>query len=83
VHAELDRLGRAISATPLEDAERALIQERLRTLCAELDGAETEPGAAAEPGATVAGTIQAATADEVIDFIDRQLGTPGAPAGER
>jgi acyl transferase domain-containing protein len=68
-HAELDQLERAIAGASLEQDERAGIEERLRAILAGLTGA----GAAAN-GTEVAETIQSASADEVMAFLDRQLG---------
>ncbi len=69
VHLELDKLEHLISAS-MDNGERVEIEARLQALLTELRDAPR-----AEDDAAVAQEIESATADEVIDFIDRQLGT--------
>jgi NAD(P)-dependent dehydrogenase (short-subunit alcohol dehydrogenase family)/acyl carrier protein len=78
VDAELDRLERVLAGRSLDAREQSLVQERLHLLLRGLDGAAGANGGAEEVGATVADTIRSASADEVIDFIDSQLGSAGA-----
>jgi acyl transferase domain-containing protein len=78
VHEELGMLESAIIAIRLDEGERAEVEVRLTALIAQLG--DTRPSAEGgdehhsrdEP--TLAREIQAATADELIDFIDTQLG---------
>ena len=70
VRAELERLEAAVANARMDDRERGMLQERLQSLAVRMSG---ESGAAEEEEA-VARDIQAASAEEVIDFIDRQLG---------
>ena len=65
---ELDRLEQRLAALPADAAERARVGGRLQALLLGLaDGARPEESAA------VADRMQAATADEVFDFIDKEL----------
>ncbi len=65
---ELDRLETALLAIPPGDASRTGITARLRALMAMFTGA-------GEPDTTaVAERIQEASAEEIFDFIDRELG---------
>ncbi|MFJ7023416.1 type I polyketide synthase [Streptomyces sp. NPDC101117] len=64
---DLDRLETALAALPAEDIERHHVTGRLRALLT-----------AAETTATDSGPIgEDATADEIFDFIDNQLGLNG------
>ncbi|MGW0281447.1 SDR family NAD(P)-dependent oxidoreductase [Streptomyces sp. NPDC003006] len=67
VLAELDRLDGALTAAPPDADTRAGITDRLRTMLARL----TDTPAPAE---AVADTLGAATPDEILDFIDNELG---------
>jgi acyl transferase domain-containing protein/acyl carrier protein len=69
--AEIEKLESAISTASLDDEERAAIQARLEALLAEV----RRPTEADERPAD-AQDLQSATADELIDFIDRELGVP-------
>ena len=73
VLAELGRLESALAAAPVADGTRAEVTARLQTLLSRwLDA----PDPAGDPAATadVAGRLEAATADEVLAFIDTELG---------
>ncbi|MEV7008656.1 type I polyketide synthase [Streptosporangium sp. NPDC051022] len=65
VTAELDRLEAMVAALPDAEAERTRLAARLRTILARLGPAD---------GAVVADRLEDATADDVFDFIDRELG---------
>ena len=60
--AELDRLAGAVAGIPADDATRGDVAERLRRLLADLDQAEAGGGGGA------------ASAEEIFDFIDNELG---------
>ncbi|MEH1127717.1 SDR family NAD(P)-dependent oxidoreductase [Micromonospora sp. CPCC 206061] len=68
VFAELDRLEAALRGVGSDDTHRTRITSRLQTLLAKW----TETRAEAE--ATATDRIQAASAEEIFDFIDRELG---------
>ncbi|MEU5214229.1 type I polyketide synthase, partial [Streptomyces sp. NPDC020742] len=71
--AELDRLEGVLGDVPADDPQRARIASRLQTLLAKWH--ERPDGAAqADDGAGVGDRIDAATADEIFDFIDNDLG---------
>jgi acyl carrier protein len=70
VSVELDRLERTLLENPAEDGERTRIAERLQALLSHLRDSPQPDGAVA-----VASAIETATADEVFDFIDRELGS--------
>ncbi|MFC7310447.1 type I polyketide synthase [Streptomyces monticola] len=63
VLAELDRLEETMAALPTEELERHRIPERLQTLAARVAGVPQGEQLTAD-----------ATADDVFDFIDRELG---------
>ena len=67
---ELDRLEQRLVALPGDAAERERIGGRLQALLLGL-----ADGARAPESAAVADRMQEATADEVFDFIDRELGS--------
>ena len=70
VQGELGKLEAAILTATMDEGEGAVVQARLHALIAQLSdarGAQEKPAVAAE--------IESATAEEMIDFIDRQLGT--------
>ncbi|SEO77293.1 Acyl transferase domain-containing protein [Amycolatopsis saalfeldensis] len=67
--AELDRLEAALAASEPDDVTRGGVAARLRRLVAGWSGPAGEPGT---PDVTE--RIQSASADEVFDFIDRELG---------
>jgi acyl transferase domain-containing protein len=66
---ELTRLERAVSLASLSEQERAEVEMRLREILSRLVSART----AGDEGA-VAQTIEAASAEEIIEFIDNTLG---------
>jgi len=68
VLAELDRLEATLATVPAADGGRAAVTARLTALLAKWneDGDEADDG--------IADKIQAASADEIFDFIDRELG---------
>ncbi|MBN0049281.1 hypothetical protein JS756_35520, partial [Streptomyces actuosus] len=67
--AELDRLASTISRLSPEMGVRALAQARLRSMLAEL-GDQIE----ADAKASVSQQLEAASDDEIFDFINRELG---------
>ncbi|MFI9052724.1 type I polyketide synthase [Streptomyces sp. NPDC053427] len=67
--AELDRLEAALSADGVDEVTRSGVAGRLRQLLARWDGAEQDSGPR-----TVTERIEAASADEVLAFIDNELG---------
>jgi acyl transferase domain-containing protein/acyl carrier protein len=67
--AELDRFEAVLAASEPDDVTRGGVALRLRRLVAEWSGPAGEPGT---PDVTE--RIQSASADEVFDFIDRELG---------
>ncbi|MER5932830.1 type I polyketide synthase [Streptomyces sp. NPDC002054] len=69
VHAELDKLESLLSAVTPDDADRAGISARLRDLLAKWNDTHSAPDSAAEER-----DIQAATADELFDLLDDELG---------
>ncbi|WP_333777599.1 type I polyketide synthase [Streptomyces sp. IBSBF 3136] len=64
---DLDRLEAAVAALPAEEIERHRVAARLRTLLAAAEAADTDGGRLRED----------ATADELFEFIDNQLGLNG------
>ncbi len=77
VHEELGMLESAIVATRMDDGEQAEVRERLDALIAQLadascSGEDGEQRHSQEP--SLAQEIQAASADELIELIDAQLG---------
>ncbi|MFI6024630.1 type I polyketide synthase [Amycolatopsis magusensis] len=71
--AELDRLESALSASDAGELARAGVAARLRNLLAQVGGAGK-----AEEAAPVAERIHAASTDEVLAFIDNELGRGSA-----
>ncbi|MFC5751453.1 type I polyketide synthase [Actinomadura rugatobispora] len=69
IQAHLDRLEASIATLPRERIEGDGVVERLRALVGRL----TEPAADAAGGG-VADRLEAASADDVFDFIDKELG---------
>ncbi|WP_244163021.1 phosphopantetheine-binding protein, partial [Streptomyces bungoensis] len=67
--ADLDRLASTISRLSPEMSARALAVARLRSMLAEL-GDQNE----GEPKASVSQQLEAASDDEIFDFINRELG---------
>ncbi len=67
---ELDRLEQRLAALPGDAAERARVSGRLQALLLGL-----AEGARPAESEAVADRMQAATADEVFDFIDKELGS--------
>jgi mycoketide-CoA synthase len=68
VFTELDQLERILLAVPVEDERRTKITMRLQTLIAKWTDIQKEGEAA------VSKRIKSATADEIFDFIDKELG---------
>jgi acyl transferase domain-containing protein/acyl carrier protein len=69
VNAEIDSLASAIAASSMDDRARVAVQARLQALIAEIGGSNGHQETVAD-----AQDLGSATADEVIDFIDRELG---------
>jgi acyl transferase domain-containing protein/acyl carrier protein len=65
---EIDRLERLLASLDAEDTERTRIGDRLRTILSGL-GDDRSP----QDGVAVARRMQQASADEVFEFIDREL----------
>ncbi|MFK0258975.1 type I polyketide synthase [Streptomyces sp. NPDC090445] len=70
VHTELDKLESLLSAVAPDDADRAGITARLRDLLAKWNDTHSAPDSAAAEERD----IQAATADELFDLLDDELG---------
>jgi hypothetical protein len=66
---ELDRVQNVISTVSPDDAEHPMIVARLRTMLAKLDGGQERT-----EGATVAERLDAATDDEIFEFINQEFG---------
>jgi hypothetical protein len=71
VLAELDRLEEALASFSADRTARHRIGARLRDI---LSGWDEEPATGDGASATVAEKLQAASADEVLAFIDNELG---------
>ncbi|MFF4281594.1 type I polyketide synthase, partial [Streptomyces kronopolitis] len=71
--AELDRLEDVLADVAQDDPQRARIASRLQTLLAKWSE-RAEADTAADDGAGVSDRINSATADEIFDFIDNDLG---------
>ncbi|WP_323055340.1 MULTISPECIES: type I polyketide synthase [Streptomyces] len=69
---ELDRLESALSGVPAEDADRAQVTERLRGLLTAWTTARQPDGPARADAA--APDLESATADELFDLLDGELG---------
>ncbi|MEU8686551.1 type I polyketide synthase [Streptomyces sp. NPDC048611] len=69
VLADLDRLADAISGFSPENAARGLVEARLRSILAELGGV-----AEGEAKSAVSQQLDAASDDEIFDFINQELG---------
>ncbi|WP_160310875.1 beta-ketoacyl reductase, partial [Streptomyces sp. 150FB] len=70
---DLDRLGTLLAGLPADDPAREQLRERLRALLR--DSEDSTGTAAPEPdGAGVRDRVLAATADEIFDLIDSELG---------
>ncbi|MGW3274608.1 SDR family NAD(P)-dependent oxidoreductase, partial [Streptomyces kronopolitis] len=69
VLADLDRLASAISGFSPENAARGLVEARLRSILSELGGA-----AEADAKSAVSQQLDAASDDEIFDFINQELG---------
>ncbi len=75
VESELVSLERSLST--LDDgAERKHAATRLRTLLASLDGEDRRRSPDEEGSVTVVERMEAASDEEIFDFIDQQLGSP-------
>jgi NAD(P)-dependent dehydrogenase (short-subunit alcohol dehydrogenase family)/acyl carrier protein len=71
-HRELEQLEAALAGSSMDDDARSVVQTRLQALIAQLNDARRS-----QKDTTVAEEIESASADEVIDFIDKQLGLAG------
>ncbi|MFJ2444635.1 MULTISPECIES: phosphopantetheine-binding protein, partial [unclassified Streptomyces] len=69
LNADIDRMASAVSAVELTDAERGHMKERLRELISALDGRDLSTG---REGFT--GDLETASPDELLDFLDGELG---------
>ncbi|MGY4975464.1 SDR family NAD(P)-dependent oxidoreductase, partial [Streptomyces nigrescens] len=69
VLADLDRLAGAISGFSPENAARGLVEARLRSILSELGGV-----AESEAKSAVSQQLDAASDDEIFDFINQELG---------
>jgi hypothetical protein len=69
VQGELERLESAVSTTDMVEHERVAVQARLQALIAEMSGVGRTTQSVA-----VANDLQAASAQELIEFIDGELG---------
>ncbi|WP_452039144.1 SDR family NAD(P)-dependent oxidoreductase, partial [Amycolatopsis umgeniensis] len=67
---ELDRLQEVLVGVPADDARRDTITTRLRTILSRW----SEPHAASAPAEDVTSRIEAASTDEILAFIDNELG---------
>ncbi|WP_442860970.1 phosphopantetheine-binding protein [Amycolatopsis sp. CA-230715] len=65
LHADLERLERSVSAAAVDDGQRGEIATRLRALLAQLTPGSEE--------VSVADQLDAATDDEIFEFIDNNL----------
>ncbi|WP_055525764.1 type I polyketide synthase [Streptomyces graminilatus] len=74
--AELARMEAALEAVTIDDSERSALTERLRGLLSRLDvaGTDTDAGGSGA-GDTVEEHLDAATDDDLFDFIDKQFGS--------
>ncbi|MFF3249326.1 SDR family NAD(P)-dependent oxidoreductase, partial [Streptomyces sp. NPDC002870] len=70
VHEELDRLEVSLAALGDDNEARSAVSARMRTLLAEVTGSES----ATTTTDAVTDRIASASADEIFDFIDTQLG---------
>ncbi|WJV44905.1 SDR family NAD(P)-dependent oxidoreductase [Streptomyces flavofungini] len=68
---ELDRLEAGLSSIAPDDSARMRITMRLEALMSKWKGADAEPPA---DGEEVSSRLESASADEVFDFIDKELG---------
>ncbi|HEY5285512.1 MAG TPA: type I polyketide synthase [Solirubrobacteraceae bacterium] len=71
VELELDRLEKLLAGQQLEDSTRGQAIVRLQTLLRRLNGSN----GAAEDAASTEQALQTANAEEIYDFIDKQLGS--------
>ncbi|MEU1815980.1 SDR family NAD(P)-dependent oxidoreductase [Streptomyces roseifaciens] len=72
--AELDGLEAAFAAIVADDRSRTAVSQRLRTLLSKLNEAEASGGKGPGEGPGAAESIASASADEILAFIDDQLG---------
>ena len=70
---EMDRLEQALAAVHTDDSKRARAATRLQALLRSLNGAEAN--SAAEDVVSTEEALQNASANEIYDFIDKQLGS--------
>jgi acyl transferase domain-containing protein/acyl carrier protein len=69
VQGELGRLEEAVASSALEEGERTAVQARLQALIVQLGDRSSS-----EEDLSVAQQIESATAEEMIDLIDKQMG---------
>ncbi|MFE3074415.1 type I polyketide synthase, partial [Streptomyces sp. NPDC059247] len=70
---ELDRMERKLAAVSGDDQDRSAVSARLRALLSRVEG--TDSPAAAPPGTDASDAIEAASVDELLSFIDNELGS--------
>ncbi|MER5495433.1 type I polyketide synthase [Streptomyces sp. NPDC002490] len=78
VLAELERIESVAAALSPEEIERSRISHRLRALVADLDARAAAGAGPGDPGSTAGPTVverlDTATAEDVFDFLDKELG---------
>ncbi|TGB05579.1 KR domain-containing protein, partial [Streptomyces palmae] len=77
---DIDRLERGLLAVPQDGAARTALANRLRLLTARLDGVDgvDGPDVGGPADSAVVDRIQEASADEILQFIDENLGRNAA-----
>ncbi|MFZ1926094.1 MAG: type I polyketide synthase, partial [Solirubrobacteraceae bacterium] len=78
VHGELERLEAAIASSAMDGGEQTAVQARLQALIAQIGSARDS-----ERQMTPATEIESATAEEMIDLIDRQFGGAVSAQGRK
>jgi hypothetical protein len=68
---ELDRLEQVFASVAVDEVERARAATRLQALVRSLSDTENGAGSVA----TLENALHTASADEIYDFIDKQLGS--------
>ncbi|WP_446681672.1 type I polyketide synthase [Allokutzneria oryzae] len=74
VHTELDRLEAALADLAADDGERAGITTHLEALLAKWTGRTVALGASAAAEAAEDRALRSATADDIFDLLDKELG---------
>jgi hypothetical protein len=74
---EIERLGQLLTGLPADDADRLRFAAQLRALAAGLEGEDK-----AGNGAFDSSRLRAASDDEILEFIDAQVG-PDVPVESR